>query len=170
MADYHFDGLSYPLLDANIAKLDKEYKCASKEDQSTWVGRVSFYQDLVDAYHEQAVKIKKLSFHLNDVLEQARCLLNNRSATYKAKNGRGIEIMDDSGERCWIVSDEDCNSLEVALLPVTLETDISPEAVALACMLVSNPGGNLQKPGWRKQVNDTLRAMRERLDQLERKV
>lgn len=44
--------------------------------------------------------------------------------------------------------------------------DTSPEACAVACMLVSNPRGYLRKDGdgWQKRVNDLIRALRERLN------
>lgn len=43
--------------------------------------------------------------------------------------------------------------------------DISPDAIAMACMLVSNPQGQLRKDGdgWQKRVNDVIRAQRDEL-------
>ena len=40
--------------------------------------------------------------------------------------------------------------------------DISEEACAVACMLVSNPQGALRKDGdgWQRRVNDLIRALR----------
>ncbi|MBO4228037.1 hypothetical protein [Bradyrhizobium neotropicale] len=55
------------------------------------------------------------------------------------------------------------------------QPDTSDEACAIACMLVSNPQGAMRKDGdgWRKRVNDLIRALRdersalrEKLDQL----
>ncbi len=41
------------------------------------------------------------------------------------------------------------------------KTDTSDEACAVACMLVSNPLGELRSPGWQKRVNDLIRALRD---------
>jgi hypothetical protein len=42
--------------------------------------------------------------------------------------------------------------------------DISAEACAVACMLVSNPLGEFRSPGWQKRVNDLIRALRAAID------
>lgn len=40
--------------------------------------------------------------------------------------------------------------------------DTSDEACAVVCMIVSDPSGSRQlKPGWKKQVNDLIRALRD---------
>ena len=45
--------------------------------------------------------------------------------------------------------------------------DISPEACAVVCMIVSDPTGQLQQTrGWKKRVNDVIRAQRDRIDEL----
>lgn len=46
------------------------------------------------------------------------------------------------------------NELQADLLANT-----SDEACALACMVVSNPQGGLQKPGWQAQVNGLIRSL-----------
>lgn len=46
-------------------------------------------------------------------------------------------------------------------------TDISPEACAVACMIVSNPGGGERDEGWQRRVNDVIRALRMRLNETE---
>ncbi len=45
-----------------------------------------------------------------------------------------------------------------------LRIDTSAEAVALACMIVSNPGGNIRPEGWQRRVNDLLRALQQERD------
>jgi hypothetical protein len=47
--------------------------------------------------------------------------------------------------------------------------DISKEACAVVCMLVSNPEGALRKDGdgWQRRVNDVIRALRNELDAAE---
>ena len=44
---------------------------------------------------------------------------------------------------------------------MTDKIDTSDEACAVVCMIVSNPGGDFQKPGWKKRVNDLIRALRD---------
>ena len=39
--------------------------------------------------------------------------------------------------------------------------DTSDQAIALACMVVTNPGGIRKGDGWQKHVNDLIRALRE---------
>lgn len=50
-----------------------------------------------------------------------------------------------------------------------MTVDISEEACAIACMLVSNPQGALRKDGdgWQKRVNDLIRALRSELSSAE---
>ena len=44
--------------------------------------------------------------------------------------------------------------------------DTSDGACALVCMIVSNPQGSMQKPGWQKRVNDLIRALRDERNEL----
>lgn len=44
--------------------------------------------------------------------------------------------------------------------------DTSPETCAVACMLVSNPAGEMRHVGWQKRVNDLIRALRDERDTL----
>ena len=39
--------------------------------------------------------------------------------------------------------------------------DTSDQAIALACMVVINPGGIRKGDGWQRHVNDLIRALRE---------
>jgi hypothetical protein len=48
------------------------------------------------------------------------------------------------------------------------ELDLKTE-VTLVCMLVSNPGNNERPVGWQKRVNDLLRKMLDRIEELESK-
>ena len=51
--------------------------------------------------------------------------------------------------------------------PAHSGTELDNE-VAICCMIVSNPGGNMQVQGWQKRVNDLLRGMRDRIKELEK--
>ena len=44
--------------------------------------------------------------------------------------------------------------------------DTSDEACAVVCMIVSNPQGKFQSPGWQKRVNDLIRALRDERNSL----
>lgn len=48
------------------------------------------------------------------------------------------------------------------------ELDLKTE-VALVCMIVTNPGNKERPVGWQKRVNDLLRKMRDRIEELESK-
>ncbi len=50
--------------------------------------------------------------------------------------------------------------------------DTSDEACAVACMLVSNPNGELRKDGdgWQKRVNDLIRSLRDERNKLQSEV
>lgn len=47
--------------------------------------------------------------------EAIREVLANKTATFKARNGREVGIQDDNGEKCWIVPHEPMGALEAAL-------------------------------------------------------
>jgi hypothetical protein len=48
--------------------------------------------------------------------------------------------------------------------------DTSDEACAVACMLVSNPSGVIQSEGWKKRVNDLIRALRDERNDLRQRL
>jgi hypothetical protein len=50
--------------------------------------------------------------------------------------------------------------------------DTSDEACALACMLVSNPQGQLRKDGdgWQRRINDLIRALRDERNDLAKRI
>ena len=60
------------------------------------------------------------------------------------------------------------NPAEITQAAMADRINTSDEAIALACMIVTNPGGiRKDGDGWQKPVNDLIRALREERNALQ---
>lgn len=68
-------------------------------------------------WHDAAliVALRNKAEALLACVRAAKAVIEGRSSTFRARNGRDVGIQDDSGEMCWIISHEDMAALEGAL-------------------------------------------------------